>query len=218
MRLVQVRDLIAGQGWFDVTQYRLNPPDGVALHWSRLIDLPIAILIRAAELVLPAATAERLVLTIWPAGLLLALLFGVVRIARELADDTAARLALIFAAMTAPVLQHFRPGAIDHHSVQLVLTDLVGRVADARRPADAALAGVLCALSLAIGQETAPAIAGIAGFVAVRWIVRGEPSRDIDGRVRNGVRGRNARRCSSRRCRPRVTPSRHATRSRSRRW
>ena len=44
MRLVQVRDLLAGQGWFDLTQYRLNPPDGVAMHWSRLIDLPIAIL------------------------------------------------------------------------------------------------------------------------------------------------------------------------------
>ena len=121
MRLVRVRDLIAGQGWFDVTQYRLNPPAGVALHWSRLIDLPIAILLRAAELALPSATAERLVLTVWPAGLLLALLFGVARIARELADDSAARLALIFAAVTAPLLQHFRPGAIDHHSVQLVL-------------------------------------------------------------------------------------------------
>ena len=178
MRLVQVRDLIAGQGWFDVTQYRLNPPDGVALHWSRLIDLPIAILIRAAELVLPTATAERLVLTIWPAGLLLALLFGVIRFARELADDTAARLALIFAAMMAPVLQHFRPGAIDHHSVQLVLTIWSVALLMREGTRNAAFAGALCALSLAIGQETAPAIAGIAGFVAMRWIVRGEPSRD----------------------------------------
>jgi hypothetical protein len=178
MRLVQVRDLIGGQGWFDVTQYRLNPPDGVALHWSRLIDLPLAILIRAAELVLPAATAERLVLTIWPAALLLAFLFGVVRVARELADDTAARLALIFAAMMAPVLQHFRPGAIDHHNAQLVLLIWSVALLMREKPRDAALAGVLCALSLAIGQEMVPAIAGIAGFVVLRWIVRGESSQN----------------------------------------
>jgi hypothetical protein len=47
MRLVQVRDLLAGQNWFDPVQHRLAPPDGVIMHWSRLIDLPIAILIRA---------------------------------------------------------------------------------------------------------------------------------------------------------------------------
>src|SRR6266545_1943259 len=74
MRLAEVRDLLNGQGWFDLTQYRLNPPAGVAMHWSRLIDLPIALLIRAGEIVLPAALAER--------------------------------VALIVAALTAPVLQH----------------------------------------------------------------------------------------------------------------
>ena len=26
MRLVEVRDFLAGQGWFDLTQYRLGPP------------------------------------------------------------------------------------------------------------------------------------------------------------------------------------------------
>jgi len=40
MRLVEVRDLLGGQSWFDLTQYRLAPPEGVRMHWSRLIDLP----------------------------------------------------------------------------------------------------------------------------------------------------------------------------------
>ncbi|MPZ38681.1 MAG: hypothetical protein GEU95_11550 [Rhizobiales bacterium] len=214
MRLVQVRDLLAGQGWFDVVQYRLNPPEGVAMHWSRLIDLPIAILIRAAELALPTATVERLVLTVWPAGLLLVLLFGVARVARELADDTAARLALIFAAMIAPLLQHFRPGAIDHHGVQLAL--LVWSTALSMREGtrDAALAGALCALSLAIGQEMAPAIAGVAGFIAVRWIVRGAPSRDPAAALECHSR-RLCSLSSSRRCRPRAIWLRCATRYRS---
>src|SRR5574338_1635261 len=42
MRLVQVRDWLGGQGWSDLTQYRLNPPDGTPMHWSRLADLPLA--------------------------------------------------------------------------------------------------------------------------------------------------------------------------------
>ncbi len=49
MRLVQVRDLLAGQNWFDLTQHRLSPPAGVTMHWSRLIDLPLAALICARQ-------------------------------------------------------------------------------------------------------------------------------------------------------------------------
>src|ERR1700733_1318490 len=41
-RLVQVHDFLAGQGWFDLTQYRIDPPDGLLMHWSRLVDVPIA--------------------------------------------------------------------------------------------------------------------------------------------------------------------------------
>ena len=41
MRLLQVRDWLAGQSWFDLTQHRLNDPAGVPMHWSRVVDLPI---------------------------------------------------------------------------------------------------------------------------------------------------------------------------------
>jgi len=45
MRIMQVRALLNGQGWFDLRQYRMNPPFGANIHWSRLVDLPIAGLI-----------------------------------------------------------------------------------------------------------------------------------------------------------------------------
>jgi hypothetical protein len=32
MRLVEVRDLLAGQGWLDMTQYRLDPPARVGFY------------------------------------------------------------------------------------------------------------------------------------------------------------------------------------------
>ena len=47
MRIMQVRGLLHGQGWFDLRNYRLNPPFGANIHWSRLVDLPIAGLILA---------------------------------------------------------------------------------------------------------------------------------------------------------------------------
>ena len=34
LRLVQLRDFLNGQGWFDNRQYRLNPPEGAPMHWS----------------------------------------------------------------------------------------------------------------------------------------------------------------------------------------
>src|SRR4051812_30186269 len=39
MRMMQVRALLAGQGWYDLAQHRLA---GSNIHWSRLVDLPIA--------------------------------------------------------------------------------------------------------------------------------------------------------------------------------
>ena len=54
----EVRDLLAGQGWFDLHQYRMAPPEGTLMHWSRLVDIPLAALLWLLMLVLPAAQAE----------------------------------------------------------------------------------------------------------------------------------------------------------------
>ena len=45
MRLMQVRAWMAGQDWYDLRQYRMNPAVGFDIHWSRIVDLPIAGLI-----------------------------------------------------------------------------------------------------------------------------------------------------------------------------
>src|SRR3954468_23522446 len=66
MRIMQVRALIAGQGWYDLRQYRLNPPYGADIHWSRLVDLPIAGIKLALMPLLGGAAAERYAVTIAP--------------------------------------------------------------------------------------------------------------------------------------------------------
>src|SRR4051812_18771216 len=45
LRLVQIRDLLGGQAWFDLHQYRMGPEGGFVMHWSRLVDAPIALII-----------------------------------------------------------------------------------------------------------------------------------------------------------------------------
>ena len=63
----QIRDLIAGQGWFDLHQYRMGPDGGFVMHWSRLVDAPIAaIMLAAAAVTGSMATGETVALVAWP--------------------------------------------------------------------------------------------------------------------------------------------------------
>ena len=170
-----MRDFLAGQSWFDLSQYRLDPPHGVFMHWSRLVDLPLAGLILAGKTLLPAATAERVAMTVWPALLLFAFLAGTVQLARGLAGEVAARVAILFAVLMAPALQHFRLGAIHHHNVQLALLvwSLALFVRAPQRPREAAVAGLLGALSVGVGQEMVPAVGMLAAVAALRWVFDG---------------------------------------------
>src|SRR3546814_4090138 len=67
MRMAQVRDLLAGQGWWDLTQYRVNPADGgVLMHWSRIVDAPLAGGILLLRPIFGQPLAEQLVMALWP--------------------------------------------------------------------------------------------------------------------------------------------------------
>ena len=66
LRLMQVRALIGGQDWFDLRQYRLNPPFGADVHWSRLVDLPLAGLMLFLRLFLSGPEAEKWAVAIAP--------------------------------------------------------------------------------------------------------------------------------------------------------
>src|SRR4051794_12660358 len=63
MRMMQVRGLLHGQGWFDLRQHRLA---GSNIHWSRLVDLPIAGLILLLRPLIGGAGAERWAVAIAP--------------------------------------------------------------------------------------------------------------------------------------------------------
>lgn len=166
LRLVEVRDLIAGQGWFDMMQYRLGPEGGVAMHWSRFVDAPIAALVLLGQtLGLSAPAAENVAATLWPTALLGVSVFLIMRIARLVDGEGTAFPAAVVGGLALMSLAIFLPGMIDHHNVQLMLALLAIWGLIAATAVTSAVAGAAAALSLAVGMETAPYVA-IAGAVA----------------------------------------------------
>ena len=128
MRLVMVRDLLSGQGWFDTTQYRLGLEGGTLMHWSRFIDLPIANLISFFSLFAGQRQAEAIALTIWPLLLTVPVLWGIGLAAFRLGGTIAMHVALLLTAIFVVSHNRFQPGSIDHHNVQLAL--IAGITAD----------------------------------------------------------------------------------------
>ena len=177
MRLVEVRDLIGGQGWFELFQYRMDPPGGTSMHWSRLIDAPLAALILLLKPLLGMHGAEAVTLYFWPALLFAIALALTTAIARQMSNSKAQLAAVALAVLSIPALVHFRAGAIDHHNAQIdLLLALVLMTTQIEQSAvKAALGGLMASLSLAIGIEMLPAIAAIGVAVFGLFVWRGAP-------------------------------------------
>jgi len=173
LRLVEVRDLLAGQGWFDLHQYRMGAEGGFIMHWSRLVDAPIAgLILLARSLGAGVATAETIAAIVWPALLFALTLFFTVRAARHFGGARAALPAFVLGATALYFLGIYSAGALDHHNIQIMLTmaGLSLLLSAPERRGAAFGAGVAVALSLAIGMETAPYVAtaglGVAALLA----------------------------------------------------
>jgi hypothetical protein len=158
MRLVELRDWLAGQGWFDLHEARVQPPTGYDTHWSRLIDAGLAGVYLLARPFADIATAERLMRAVWPMLWLLPAIAGVTAIAWRIAGREAALMVLLLAAIGLPAFQQFKPGRIDHHNVQIAIAVLsVAATAWSDRVRWAATAaGALAGLGLAVGFEGMP--------------------------------------------------------------
>ena len=175
LRLVQVRDLIGGQAWWDVSQHRINPVGGGGLmHWSRIVDAPLALGIAGLTPITGAALAERIVMGLWPL-LLLGMAFVVMaRMASGLRDRRVAFVAPLLLATDFMILYQFAPLRIDHHGWQILLTlatlALLLREADVR---SGIFAGLLSATLLAISLEGLPAVALLAALVGLEWVWSG---------------------------------------------
>lgn len=176
MRLVQVRDWLAGQGWFDTRQYRILPPDGISIHWSRYIDAGIAGILLAASTILPMAQAELAAVILWPSLLACLMVLVLAHGTNRLLGPAAAIGALAVFLSWGKLGGEFVATRIDHHGFQILCATALFYLSlvPGRARLLGALAGTVTAISLAIGLEMLPTLATIWGLMALRHAF-GEP-------------------------------------------
>lgn len=173
MRLMQVRALLAGQGWYDLRQYRMDPAlGGFDIHWSRIVDLPIAGLILLLKPFVGMATAEKWACGIAPLLPLSITMTGLALTVRRLVSHFAWPIALVLLiAACTTTLPMYAPLRIDHHGWQLAaLAMTVAGIADPRGARGGATVGLASAFSLSIGLELLPFCAMAGAILALRWV------------------------------------------------
>jgi hypothetical protein len=184
MRLVQVRDLLNGQGWFDLVVHRLNPPDAVLSHWSRVIDVPLAGMILFFSLFTSRESAETLTRLAFPLLVQFAYFAALFALFRRMAGPRALIAGFFLAVLCSTTNMQYLPGRIDHHAPQILLLVLMAlmsvRCLDkplAGPSARAALLlGCLIPLSMAISIENLPFIVAILAVFSFGWIFAHEPA------------------------------------------
>ena len=120
MRLLEVRDWLNGQSWWDVGQHRLWGGH-FAMHWSRLVDLPLALVMLVFDPVFGPAVANRIALVAVPLVTLLAAMALGAELTRRVGGLERAKMAVLLAPLSVPLLDQLRPLRIDHHGWQVVV-------------------------------------------------------------------------------------------------
>lgn len=178
MRVLQVRDWLAGQAWFDVSQHRFTEHPISNIHWSRIADLPLALTMLITNLIFGQSMGEKVATFITP--IWLGVIYVLIGMKASMAlGGKKAFLPAIFLITCAPAaLNYFLPGRVDHHGLQLIFlaTALWGLVAGS--PKMAALSALAIALGIGVGLEALPLQLVLIAWVAVRWAARGGDVQD----------------------------------------
>jgi hypothetical protein len=173
LRLLQVRDWLAGQSWWDVTQYRMNLPDGGPMHWSRFVDVPIAGMILLLQPFLGQYGAEQAAATLIPLLTYGAVLGVYAAAVRRIFGAVPALVAAAALFLILPVIVQLRPMRIDHHGWQMLLFCIgLWALFDPRQSKrSAAILGAAMALWLEISVEGLPFAVMLIGLLALRWLL-----------------------------------------------
>ncbi|WP_417593689.1 hypothetical protein [Parasphingorhabdus sp.] len=175
LRMVQLRDWLGGQSWFDTTQYRIGEPDGQPMHWPRWIELPLALIFLLFKPLIGAAGAEIAAMVIVPLLTLGVAMWLVAKIAEQVFDRKIAILAAALMATAVPIVAQIRPMRVDHHGWQIVLAlaALWTMFWPDKRKGGLAL-GAALALWLSISLEGLPLSVALIVLLTVRWVFKTE--------------------------------------------
>lgn len=171
LRLVQLRDFLNGQSWFDTTQYRMNPPDGAPMHWSRLVELPLALLVILLRPIFGQPVAEMAAGTAVPLLLLGWITCMLSRIATRIASREAGVAAALITLSSGALLLQLRPMRIDHHGWQIAMAVLsLSTIFWPNFRRAGLVLGAALAVWLHISLEGAPMMAAFFLLLGLRWV------------------------------------------------
>ncbi len=170
MRLAEVKAWLGGQGWFDLRQHKLAPPQGLNIHWSRIVDLPIAALILIFRPLVGDFTAQQIATTVAPMLALGPALWALILTVRRIVHPRAYPIAFAILMCAQTTLFMWMPLRIDHHGWQLAMLLLViAGIADPDKRRGGITAGLATSVSFGIGLELIPMMAIAGGSIALRW-------------------------------------------------
>jgi hypothetical protein len=171
LRMMQVRALLRGQDWFDLRQYRLDPPFGANVHWSRIVDLPIAGIMLLLRPLAGGPLAEKIAVSLAPMLPMAIAMGSMAVICRRLLSPKAFALgvALLLCAHSARGM--WSPLRIDHHGWQLAMLSLaLVSLVDPKRARGGLLLGLATSVSLSIGLEMLLYLAAMGAAAALMWV------------------------------------------------
>ncbi len=176
LRLVRVEYLWQTGAWFDAVIPRVNPPIGLALHWTR----PMDVLLMAGALLGAPLLGFKTALFWWGALIspllqILAIAAVIWAVAPLLSRRWLPLVAFYFVAQPA-VLSRFLVGRPDHHGLLILLLVLaIGfglRVAqDPGRRSGAISAGLVGALAIWVNVESLVAVAMAVAAFGLCWLL-----------------------------------------------
>src|SRR3569623_49710 len=170
MRLVQVRDLLGGQSWFDLHQYRIDPPHSPLMHWSRIVDAPLAGSILLLSPLLGRANAETATAILIPWLTLAAMVFPVAWMAFRLFGRRIALVAGVL--LLTPLTRGWGEGTVycDVSGLPHLVLFAWAALAAALIVRASSLPGIA-----ALGLLALAGLAGLGAFVAIAPQCAGSP-------------------------------------------
>ncbi|MBV8061773.1 MAG: hypothetical protein JO253_09655, partial [Alphaproteobacteria bacterium] len=179
MYLDQMLDLLKGQSWFDNVQHRLDPPNGVMIHFSHVTMIPMMLITMFFHLLgFGYRGAATLMAIIYPSFLFGGLLAALRWMAsRYIPKDWAGASAYIALSATTLIFA-LQPGHIHHHGTIVVIVAWALACAlrlfdEPERKLWPLLVGGLLALGMTVALEVLPWILLISAWIGLWATTKG---------------------------------------------
>lgn len=120
MRYLQFTHWMEYGNWFLQPMPRFNPDDGQIIHWSRVVDIPLALVTQIASIFTNMHSAKTFAMLFVPLTYLFATACCIGYFCHKFFNSNVAEIAIIFT-YGSPLIAKFIGGNIDHHNLQIFL-------------------------------------------------------------------------------------------------